>query len=370
MSKLSNVGKEPVYKKLKDTIIKEIENKTLKEGEIILSERLLGEQFGISRISVRKAISELVEESYLYTVPGKGTFVKGLTTDGQQKKEKTFNLGYIFWGSSEDVVKNPYFAHFIQGAEKEAIKSNYHLIISTVEEVLNNGKTVIPSIITQGKVDGVLVEGIDIDSYKHLARSIPCVIISNYLRNESQDDTDEDLDLVVANDQNACVSLMKYLKGLGHQKIGFMYENLIHSSFYNRYCGFNIGINKLGLISKPEWIVGNMSPEECTTKILKGPDKPTAIVAANDVFALGAIEMCKKNNVKIPEDVSIVGFDDIERCVWAKPALTTVRVLTEDMGRLAVKRLIEKIEDPSSASTNILVGTMIISRDSCAQLKK
>lgn len=365
MSRLKNVGKDPVYKKLKDTIIKEIKNKTLKEGDIILSERLLGEKFNISRISVRKAISELIEENYLYTIPGKGTFVKGILADKPRAKEKTYNLGYIFWGSSEEIIKNPYFAHFIQGAEKEAVKYNYHLLISSMKEVYEGGKVVIPSLITQNKVDGVLIEGVDLNSYYDLARIIPCVIISNYLKNTNQEESLEDIDIVIANDQNACISVLKYLKNLGHQKIGFIYETLNHSSFNNRYNGFITGIEKLGLKIKKEWIVGEDNPHNCVNKIMNLKDRPTAIIGGNDIFALEVLEWCMKNKVSVPEEMSVIGFDDIERCVWSKPPLTTVRVLTDEMGRLATKRLIEKIEDPSIAPTHTLVGTNLIIRESC-----
>ncbi len=85
--------REHVYKRLKDTIIREVKNGTLQENDPILSERLLSEQFGISRISTRKALKELIAEGYLYTLPGKGTFVRGITSGLQRPRTRTQILG-------------------------------------------------------------------------------------------------------------------------------------------------------------------------------------------------------------------------------------------------------------------------------------
>ena len=144
---LIHKSKEPVYKKLKDTIVKEIENGTLKENDAILSERLLTEKLGISRISVRKAISELIEENYLYTVPGKGTFVKGLTSEFTPPSRRTYNLGYIFWSEVRNVINIPYFAHIIHSAERECLKHNYHLLISTVTGSMDAGGFGLPAFV-------------------------------------------------------------------------------------------------------------------------------------------------------------------------------------------------------------------------------
>ena len=370
MSTLASKSREPIYKKLKDTIKKEIENKTLKEGDVILSERLLGEKFKISRISVRKAISELIEENYLYTVPGKGTFVKGLKSDVKKERKKTFNLGYIFWGSYEEIVKISYFAHFIQGAEQEATKHNYHLLISTYTGVEPDGKPRLPKIISKEKVDGVLVEGIDIAAFRQVARVIPAVIISNYLRLSYEENSLDDIDIVISNDEHATISSLKYLYSLGHRKVGFFCQTLRHSSFHNRFRGFNAGVKIFGMETKPEWVSESGGAQESVAKILAGEERPTALVAGNDAYALEALEWCRKNDIRVPDDVSIIGFDDIEGSVWSNPPLTTVRVMTEDMGRCAVRRLIEKIEDPSTVSTHILIGSTLVIRESCARAKE
>lgn len=367
---LAHKSREPVYQKLKNTIIKEIKNGTLKENDAILSERLLTERFGISRISVRKAISELIEENFLYTVPGKGTFVKGLTSEYTPTSRRTYNIGYIHWGTKESVLVIPYFAHIIHGSEMECLKHNYHLLVSTSINLSGNDTIALPSMIKQGKVDGVILEGVDLDSWFEIKKIIPTLIISNYIcEPDSLPDLNR-LDYVAANNVGAMRNILEYLKENGHSKIGFIYETLTHSSFAERLHGFTTGMLSLGLTPRDEWTIRGKTGAQGMKKILEKSERPTAVIAANDTFAIDAIQACKDKGVKVPNDMSIVGFDDIDTSPWSRPALTTVRVLTEEMGKLAARRLIEKIEDPEMVPTHILVGTELIVRDSVKNLNK
>ena len=362
-------SREVVYKRLKDTIIREIKNKTLKENDPILSERLLSEKFDISRISVRKALKELIDDGYLYTIPGKGTFVKGIISGMRAPREKTNNLAYIFWGGDRSIMSIPYFAHIVAGAERVARKQNYHLIISTFEPDAQIPNA-LPSIIEQGKVDGALIEGIFLDLYRQINKAIPIVTISNYLfRDPELIEKTDDIDYVTANNESAVIRVLEYLNSLGHKNVGFVMGNPCHSSFRERLHGFYLGSRIFKMKTRPEWIVsGTPSGRTAFKKILENRSLPTAIVACNDTFALDIIDYCHKEKIKIPDDFSIVGFDDIESSAWSQPPLTTVRILTEEMGEKSAHRLIEKIKDPSSMPTTILIGAELVIRESCKSL--
>ncbi len=361
--------RETVYKRLKDTIVREIKNKSLKPDDPILSERLLSEKFGISRISVRKALKELIDEGYLYTVPGKGTFVKGVSSSIRTRNEKTFNLGYIFWGGDRSIINIPYFAHIVAGAERTARKHDYHLLISNFEPAKNITNAV-PTIIEQGKVDGAIIEGIFIDTYRELNKVMPTVIISNFLyRGEQSIERIDDVDYVAANNETAALRLMEYLYLLGHRDIGFIMGNPCHSSFRERLNGFYLGVEHFKMNTCPEWIVKNATHGSTAfKKIFNHRERPTGIVACNDFFAVEILEYCQKHGIKVPDEVSVVGFDDIDSAPWSQPPLTTVRVLTEEMGEKAAKRLIEKINEPDSMPTTTLIGTELVKRESCTQV--
>ena len=358
--------REAVYKRLKDTIIREIKNQTLKENDPILSERLLSEKFNISRISVRKGLKELIDEGYLYTVPGKGTFVRGLNSKVKASREKTHNLAYIFWGGDRSLFTIPYFAHMVAGAERMSQKNNYHLLISTFNpsEHLPNS---LPSIIEQGKVDGALIEGTFIETYHQLSKILPVILISNFLYHNINDvEKIDDIDYVSANNEKACLRVMEYLNSLGHRNVGFVMGSPYHSSFRERLHGFYLGLKLYKMKTRSEWIISaTETGSGAFKKILKCEQRPTAIISCNDFYALDILDYCNKEGIKIPDEFSIIGFDDIESSAWSQPALTTVRVLTDEMGEKAAIRLIEKINDPKSTPSTTLIGADLVIRESC-----
>jgi DNA-binding LacI/PurR family transcriptional regulator len=367
---LSSKEKTPVYAKLKQMIIKEIDNGSLQSDAPILSERLLGKKFDISRISVRKAIKELVEENFLYTIPGKGTFVRGVSSSEAVPVEKrTYNLGYVFWGAVKEEITNQYFAHLIHGAEKESLKHNYHMLVSTAERRNEAGEVDIPSFVNQRKVDGVFLEGVDIQSYEKINRIRPAVIISNYILIEGKPSHFEQADYVAANNQLAVLNILHYLKDLGHKKVAFIYESLNHSSFLERHDAFRQSVSQLDMKTKDDWVIKAKTGFDGLKALIKKSEQPTAIVAANDWYAVDMLENAHKIEIKVPDDISIVGFDDIEAAAWSNPSLTTVRVFTDEVGKVAANRLIEKIEEPDSPPRTMYVGTKLIPRDSCRKIK-
>jgi len=97
---------------------------------------------------------------------------------------------------------------------------------------------------------------------------------------------------------------------------------------------------------------------------------PTALFAFNDIIALGAMKAMNEKGIKIPEDVSIIGFDDITFSALANPALTTIKVQTVEMGKIAVNRLIDKIDNQINLKLKIEVETELIERDSVKDINK
>jgi LacI family transcriptional regulator len=93
---------------------------------------------------------------------------------------------------------------------------------------------------------------------------------------------------------------------------------------------------------------------------------PTAIFASNDLSAFGAMDAVREAGLRIPEDISIVGFDDIPQASVVYPKLTTVRQPLEQMGRVAVKMLLEQIENPGRPPRRVTLATQLVIRDSCA----
>ena len=100
----------------------------------------------------------------------------------------------------------------------------------------------------------------------------------------------------------------------------------------------------------------------------RNPQLPTAYFADNDIIALGAMKALKEAGCRIPEDISIIGFDDLPFCEISSPPLSTIRVFKQEMGQMAVKRLLDKIKSQSKIVSKIQIGTEYIERESVKAL--
>ena len=101
------------------------------------------------------------------------------------------------------------------------------------------------------------------------------------------------------------------------------------------------------------------------TRLLSGPDRPTAVFAACDVLAMGALKAIKEKGLRVPEDISLAGFDDIDFATYCDPPFTTVQVPVFEMGQLAVRVLLEMAENGPDYVCQYCLDTQLIIRDSC-----
>ena len=235
----------------------------------------------------------------------------------------------------------------------------------------NVQKGQIPPIVIDRKVDGVLLEGGSVEAYKQIEQHVPVVMLSNFIR---QDEFEEEHsgDMVAIDNQRAMINLFNYLYSLGHRNIGFVSPPLDHSAFYERYEGYQFAMHKYDLPYRKEHVLftRTLPDVEAVRPIFEQSDPPTAIMAVNDMTALLLLEFAEKNGIVIPEQVSVTGFDDIVGMESTNPPLTTVRIATRDMGRLAVRRLLQKIETPDHDETWTLIPGKIVRRKSCGEPAK
>jgi DNA-binding LacI/PurR family transcriptional regulator len=110
--------------------------------------------------------------------------------------------------------------------------------------------------------------------------------------------------------------------------------------------------------------------EEAMRKLMSMRQPPTAVFAASDMLAVGALAAAREKGFRVPEDVSVAGFDDIDFAAFSNPPLTTVRVPASQMGKMAVEMLLEMIEGNSGEVRQITLDTELIVRGSCRRLEK
>jgi LacI family transcriptional regulator len=215
------------------------------------------------------------------------------------------------------------------------------------------------------------IEGlIAIDTPLNASFPVPTITISGHKEPAGV------FNIVLDHKQAACLAI-EHLQKQGHQKIAFMRGQSHTSDSAARWEAIQDAAKSLNLTISPDSVVeleGNdPSPEPgyiATKKLLKSKEPFTALFAFNDITAIGAIGAIREANLRVPEDISIIGFDDIQTAAYLNPALTTVRQPLKTMGQLAaqtVLRLIRHPEDPMHSMRELTVHPELVVRGStCA----
>jgi LacI family transcriptional regulator len=180
---------------------------------------------------------------------------------------------------------------------------------------------------------------------------------------------DNSTDIVLANDRDATAEAANYLESLGHRRIGFIQGPSTYRSAHERLNGFTGALKKRGVKVPAELIVeGGYTFESgvvCAEMLLARKPRPTAIFASNDEMAAGAYRAAYKMGLRIPEDLSVVGFDDSPLASRLWPPLTTIRLPIRDMGRLAAAKLMpHSARDDGEVPKVSMVTPHLVVRDS------
>jgi len=262
-----------------------------------------------------------------------------------------------------------FFSALIEACENECRQRGYELLISQVIHGEHDKEDVF-KIIDQNKIDGILLLATEMNendfaNFENI--DIPIVVLDSYFRTKSYD-------YILINNVSGSYGATKYFIDNGHTRIGFLGSSKNINNFEYRYRGFIKAINDFKLSFREEnkilvepTLDGAYRDMKNFLLHYKG-DLPTALFALNDIIALGAIKAMQEQGIKIPEQVSIIGFDDIPFSSLSNPNMTTIKVYTNEMGRLAVKRLIEKIENEDEVSLKIEIDTKLIERNSVIKL--
>jgi LacI family transcriptional regulator len=164
----------------------------------------------------------------------------------------------------------------------------------------------------------------------------------------------------------------RYLIELGHKKIAFITGFMAIHSARERLAGYQAALQEAGLAVDERLIVeGDFQVNggyKAAQRLLELSPRPTAIFASNDVSAFGAMDAVRHAGLNVPKDMSVIGFDDVPQASTTYPKLTTVRQPLTKMGQLAVKLLLEQIEQPNRATQHVTLETQLIKRDSCESL--
>ncbi|WP_459478951.1 LacI family DNA-binding transcriptional regulator [Clostridium saccharoperbutylacetonicum] len=296
----------------------------------------------------------------------------GYFRNHKKNEEKVVKL-LLFKKHGYVVSDTQFFSALIDACEKECRESGYELLISQVIHGEHDKENVL-KIINQGKIDGILLlatEMNDADFYYFEGLDTPIVVLDSYFELKSQD-------YIVINNISGAYRATKYFIDNGHKRIGMLGSSINISNFEYRHKGFKKAIEEAGLEFREEddillepTLDGSYKDMKEYLEKNKGKELPTALFAFNDIIALGAMRAMQEKGISIPKDISIIGFDDIPFSSLSNPNMTTVKVYTEEMGSIAVRRLIDKINDEGeNVPLKIEIDTKLIERSSVAKLIK
>ena len=166
----------------------------------------------------------------------------------------------------------------------------------------------------------------------------------------------------------------EYLLSQGHKRIGFITGSMDLGAARDRLDGFRSALRTHHIPLEEQLIItGDFHQPDGYAggnQLLDLPDPPTAIFASNDVMAMGAMDAVRNRGLRIPDDVSVMGFDDIPQAAMLRPALTTVGQPLEQMGRVATQILLDMIKDRKFQPKTVELPTQLIVRDSCCPPRK
>jgi LacI family transcriptional regulator len=164
-----------------------------------------------------------------------------------------------------------------------------------------------------------------------------------------------------------------YLIETGHRRIGFITGEMAYGCAPERLAGYQAALEDHGIAFDPELVSeGNfLQPQgyHCAQRLLSLPKPPTALFVSNDVMAFGAMEAARERGLHIPNDLSIIGFDDIPQAAHVHPTLSTVRQPLEEMGRSAANLLLKYIANPQAEVERVELSTRLVIRESCRDLR-
>lgn len=265
-------------------------------------------------------------------------------------------------------IRNPHFWEHAEGVEQEARASGYHLLLSDMALNSEYADEIFRDL-SRRRIDGLVLMGSIIDQSEEARRifaglrkrQLPVVEISDH-------PLDYDVDFVMSDYRAATREIMSYLLSLQHRRIGIIYGVASPVLAEDRLQPYQEGL-QAGDLPVDQDLIARCGPTiedgyQAALQLLKLPARPTALIAINDLLAIGALRAAGDLGLSVSRDLSLVGFDDIQMAKYLMPRLTTVAKDSIRVGREAVRQLLIRIADPDLPRQKMSIPPRLIIRES------
>lgn len=322
----------------------------------------IAKKLGVSTVTVSKALSDREgvssnvrdmikqkadEMGYRYNSMGKS-----------MKEGLNYNIGVIV--SERFMHDNAFYSKMYQAVNKDLILANYFALLEVVGEDAEK-ECRLPHVLLNNKVDGLIILGQMTRDYleKINAAALPYIFL-DFSDNHFQADT------IVSDSFYGAFELTNYLISLGHRRIGFVGNRNATTSIMDRYIGYYKALLQNNLTFEEAWIIKDRDIDGKFCDFILPANMPTAFVCNCDEVAYSFIGKLKKSGLRVPEDISVVGYDNHIYATISKPAITTVEVNVEAMAEAAVNSIVKRIKHQTSDYGRKIISGRIILRDSAA----
>jgi DNA-binding LacI/PurR family transcriptional regulator len=296
------------------------------------------------------------------------------STNHQNTTRILKEVGFLYSSSIEETpaTLDPYWAPIFHGVETESRHSNIKIIYRTVTDIRHNLQQLTRTLYEMRLGGALLVGQFEADAINAIqATGTPVVLVDNYVEEMAQM-----VDVVLADNFQGARLAMDHLFEQGHRHIAFIAGPATPGirpfykiyATYQRWASYCMSFLDRGLTVDPILVEpGNLTLEggyQACQRLLAQRADFSAIFCADDITAIGAMKALREAGRSIPEEVSIIGFDDIDTGRHVTPALSTIRVNAEDLGATALRTLISRVANPSLPCVTIQLNAELVQRAS------
>ncbi len=278
---------------------------------------------------------------------------------------KSNTIGVFMFSRKESTFKEGLGLQFLGGIIEEANKNGYDIVLFTSDSDLLNKKSYL-ELCKERKVEGAVFIGLRLDD-PHIegikSYPFPTSIIDTYIEGRN-------INFVSTDNKLGVCEALDYLWRLGHRKIAMINGHRYAQVSWKRLNAYRDYLREKEVYEERLVFTGDFTENsgyQCAEEIMKLEKLPTAIFVASDLMALGFMKAFKKNGFKLPEDMSIIGFDNINTGEYTEPRLTTIGQDAISMGEIAVRLILNEIKGIRLKKRCLLKPKLII-RDSCCAI--
>lgn len=363
------------YEIVKKELLNLIKDNKSEKGFKLPTEHELMEAHGYSRNTIRQAISELETEGIVYRVHGKGTFFRRKSELSSEPRSSSQSKGFI--GLVSFYFLDYIYPEIMRGIEDVIYEKGYSLVLSNCNQDHDKELESVQRFIDQG-VKGLILEpsrNSEIDKNHPLIKllekaDIPVITTHWNPLNEA-------FSMVTVDDKKAGYEATKYLIEMGHRNIGIVYKSDVQAGAH-RFEGYRKALKDFGIpVNEKNELPFSDAEEQggidpgylLTMEMLhENPDKPTAIFYFNDRIAYSGYKAIKELGLRIPEDISVIGYDNFDTSALMDPPMTTFEHPKYTLGHWSAHILLEEIESSHrTLPMNLFFKPVLVERSSVIQ---